>query len=238
MAKRRKVILFLVEGSSELTALVQPFARYYEEKARVEGEALRCDVTTISLFRSAPLKVCKDVKETVRSFVLDVIDTKRLYRWEDLDRVIQIVDLDGAFVPDEAVVENSALSGVWYGAQEIECPDASLMRKRNAVKSAALRKLVASRTLTYRGRSVPYAAYFMSRNLEHALFGVKAELDDAMKRRLAEAFARDCEADPAKLPQTLRDEGVLVPGDYRQTWKYVQQETRSLERGSNLALAL
>lgn len=45
MAKR-KVILFLVEGTGDLTALARPFKTYYENKALVEGEAFYCDVTT------------------------------------------------------------------------------------------------------------------------------------------------------------------------------------------------
>lgn len=124
MAGRKKVILFLVEGESELDALVAPFRRYFKERAQVEDEAF------------------------------------------------------------------------------------------------------------------PYRVFFMSRNLEHALFGISVDADDDMKERLSRAFAEECRKNPRRFEGLLRNPEVCVPGTYEETWGYIQEGVHSLERGTNLGLLL
>lgn len=238
MAKR-KVILFLVEGTSDLTALVQPFAAYFQNRANVEGEAFHCDVTTVSLFpRNATFRVFRDVKETVRGFVLDQIERRHLYRWTDLERMVHVVDLDGAFIPDHCVIQDPAVAGTTYRTDSIVTSNRDAMLLRNDAKRRALHRLVSSGSLTFNRKPVPYQVFFMSRNLEHALFGIERDLDESVKERLSQAFVEKCRLVPSTLPDLLRSQDVHVQGDYDSTWKFIQQGTNSLHRGTNIALLL
>lgn len=240
MAGRKEVILFLVEGTSEQDALVAPFAQHFRERARVEGESFFCDVTTVSMFsKPAPtFTVRSNVRETVRTFVLDQIERKHTYTWRDLAQIVHIVDTDGAFVPDDKVLANEGLDGIAYYSDHIEHPRPSDIVERNHVKARALRTLAFAGELVYRKHAVPYRVFFMSRNLEHALFGVGADVDENMKERLSRAFAEACKRNPQMLEERLRDPEVCVPGTYEETWDYIQEGVRSLERGTNLGLLL
>ncbi|MDN0069533.1 hypothetical protein [Collinsella ihumii] len=240
MAGRKKVILFLVEGESEQDALVAPFRHYFKERTRVEGEAFRCDVTTVSMFpRSArTFTVRANVKETVRGFVLDRIEQRHTYTWEDLALIVHIVDTDGGFISDDRVLANEGLNGIAYHPDHIEHPRPSGIVERNHVKAKALRALAFAGELVYRKHVVPYRVFFMSRNLEHALFGIDADVDDGMKERLSRAFAEACKENPRMLEEWLCDPEVCVPGDYKETRDYIQKGVHSLERGTNLGLLL
>lgn len=240
MAGRKKVILFLVEGTSEQDALVTPFSQYLKEKVRVEGEAFYCDVTTVSMFpKSARTFVVRsNVKETVRTFVLDQIERKHTYTWQDLVQIIHIVDTDGAFIPDDRVLANEDLDSIVYYSDHIEHAHPADIIERNHVKAAAIRTLAFAGELVYRRRAVPYRLFFMSRNLEHALFGIGNNVDDATKERLSRAFAEACRDNPQMLVERLRAPGTRVQGDYKETWGYIQEGVHSLERGTNLALLL
>ena len=95
------------------------------------------------------------------------------------------------------------------------------------------------RELTYKRRRVPYGVYFLSRNLEHALYGLTRDCTNREKRLLSTAFDRKIGRRPQAFARLLRSDAVRVPGDdLDATWEYVQQGTRSLERGSNLFLVL
>lgn len=237
--KTRKVILFLVEGSSELTALIQPFEEYFKRNARVEGEAFFCDVTTVELYGSTSgIQVSSNIKNTVRKYVVELVDRKRLYTWTDLARIIHVVDLDGAFVQDDRVVEQSGIQHIVYKHDSIVCADRERILKRNHVKAKNTISLVRTSALMYGRRSVPYQVYYMSRNLEHALFGIERDLTDEQKERLSRGFADECRKDPDKLVQTLTDSAVLHAMDYRESWEWAQDGTSSLHRGSNLGLVV
>ena len=111
------------------------------------------------------------------------------------------------------------------------------MIDRNERKSAALLELAGMRELKHRKHAVPYRAYFMSRNLEHALYGSVREFSDDEKRQLSAAFGKKYRNDPEGFIELLRSRDVKVPGDtVEETWHYAREGTNSLHRGSNLHL--
>lgn len=172
----------------------------------------------------------------MRQFVIDRIATRHEYEWTDLDRIIHIVDLDGAFIPNERIVEGRC-EGFTYGCDSIIAKNISEVIDRNARKSDAMLELAGTRELKHRKRAVPYSVYFMSRNLEHALYGSAREFSDEEKKRLSAAFGKKYRNDPKGFIELLQSEEVKVPGDtVKETWCYAQQSTNSLHRGSNLHL--
>lgn len=247
MSRERRVVLFLVEGSSEEASLVAPFRRWFASRGGAGGgsmldarsETFYCDVTTVRMFPGdATFSVRSNVRDTVRQFVLDRIDSRHAYEWADIERIVHIVDLDGAFAPESCIRQGSG-RGFVYGEDYIAARKPESVIARNREKAASLRDLVECRELTYKRRRVPYGVYFLSRNLEHALYGLSRDCTNREKRLLSTAFDRKIGQQPQAFARLLQSDAVRVPGDdLDATWDYVQQGTRSLERGSNLFLVL
>mgnify|MGYP000844465358 CR=1 FL=1 len=242
MAREKRVVLILVEGPSDENALLEPMQAALDLAAdgaspEARSLAFHCDVTTVLPFTwETSFTVKERVRDTVRQFVIDRIATRHEYEWTDLDRIIHIVDLDGAFIPNERIVEGRC-EGFTYGCDSIIAKNISEVIDRNARKSDAMLELAGTRELKHRKRAVPYSVYFMSRNLEHALYGSAREFSDEEKKRLSAAFGKKYRNDPKGFIELLQSEEVKVPGDtVKETWCYAQQSTNSLHRGSNLHL--
>lgn len=226
MAEKR-VKLFVVEGLSEETAFAVLFKRLFSSDA-VMFDVVHGDVTT-----------ClggKPARDAVREQVVRHVD-RQVYNWGDIAEIVHLVDTDGAFVPEDLVVEGSEGGGLAYFEDRIETPDPSGIARRNRVKAAALDKLSSIDRITNRGRSVPYRVYYLSRNMEHALHGVVGSLTDRQKEELAHRFQRRYKDDLGGFVAFMRDE-IGTGGDYRETWRHLHDGANSLRRGSNLHLAL
>lgn len=159
MDKEKKVLLFVVEGPTEETALAEALERVFLDD-HVYFDVVHGDLTLAKGGK-------KDVRERVRDEVLSQIGSNRGCGWNDLKRVVQICDADGAFVPDENV-HQADVPQVEYLADAILTASLGSIRRRNAEKSAAMRRLSHVHNLTYKRRSVPYDLYYFSHNMEHA----------------------------------------------------------------------
>ena len=228
MAKEKQVLLFIVEGSTDETAFGLLFERLFANSA-VVFDIVGGDLTT-----DVPLK--GDPREKVRGRVLAQIERKD-YGWKDIKRIVQITDLDGAFVPDEAV-KGSSDGHLRYTEDLILAPCPNDIIERNHVKKNALRKLASIGCLTYRKHAVPFSVYYLSRNMEHALHGLIEDVDVEEKERLARAFQRRYKDDLKGFLRLLGGREIAVPGTYEETWKHAEVGENSLKRGSNLHLAL
>lgn len=242
--KSKGVVLFLVEGPSDETALVGPFKALWGISGgcptiEVESEAFHCDVTTVHLFsHDVDFAVTGHVLRNVNNLIKERIERRHAYGWRDLKRVIHIVDLDGAFIPKSCIRQGTEHRFV-YGDEFIEAIDVSEVARRNDAKAASLRKLISASTIRHGNLRIPYGVYFLSRNLEHALYGLPQDLSDSNKEALSVAFADRYANDPEGFSRLLRSSGVCVPGeDLMETWDYAQRDANSLKRGSNLHLLI
>ncbi len=229
MATEKKVLLFVVEGPTEETALAGIMEDIFATN-RIFFDVVHGDIT-------AQGNGSKKPRERVRDLVITQMGRNKGYGWNDLERIVQICDTDGAFVTDDKVLL-SAGSGIEYTDISILTPNPEGIRRRNCEKADAMRQLSHVHALTYRKKSVPYGLYYFSRNMEHALHGRGETLTDRAKVELANEFRRRFDGDPEGFKRFVGGTDVLVPGDYRQTWDYLEDEAHSLERGSNIALAV
>jgi hypothetical protein len=225
--KTKKVKLFLVEGPSEETALALIFERLFSNDA-VKFDVVHGDVT-VNLNG-------KTVRNAVREQVIRHVRTQN-YSWKDLAEIIHIVDIDGAFIPDDKVVKASEVSAINYGESCIEAPNPGCIVCRNHEKAAALKQLSSISEITYERRGVPYGVYFLSRNMEHALHGEVCNISNEQKERLARKFQREYKNNLNGFVTFMREE-IGIDGDYSETWRYLQEGVNSLRRGSNLHLFL
>ena len=253
-----RIVLLLVEGESDSTLLAPSLERLIA--CHVEGAPFRCDVTVVNQYpvRDTWFTPGKDVRTLVRNRVREHISQKNgAYRKRDVIRIIQVIDLDGAFIPHDRVFEDRLLSHVEYGSDRISVPN----RARHCELMAEKRRNVDSLRGLSNIDNIPYRLFFVSRNLEHAFAADPDVRDLAEKNDLASAraiqFARDPDLFRAMLvlqyaqhlaearfstvnAMTLRQAHTVIEQEgllWNESWKNVlcSNSLLSLHAGSNLA---
>lgn len=222
---RKKVLLFVVEGPTEELALGLILTRLFSAQNEVRFEIMHGDITTQWGIggRVSSDDAAFNVGERLRKSVIDYLgQTSPRLSWRDLGAIVQITDTDSAFVPDE----------------EVSCDEGHRgdILDRNHMKQKSVRRLLGRSSLTYQKRSVPYALYYFSRNMEHALSNREGECSEGEKVDLARAFRQRYKDD---LQGFLDFLDTLLPSRaFAETWEHVFEGANSRKRCSNLRLAL
>ncbi len=86
-------------------------------------------------------------------------------------------------------------------------------------------------------RAIPYRIYYMSCNMDHVLHD-KRNSNDEEKEADAYRFAGRYKGDVMRFLRFMCESDFSVGGDYRDSWKYIEDGFRSLERHSNLCVCL
>lgn len=221
--KRRKIVLIIVEGPSDATALEQFFsARFDPNQVRIK--VVHGDITADE--GSTPSNIVSSVGNLVKSCA-----SKYGFKRQDFLRVIHVADTDGAFIsPDDVVEDRGHLGRPLYGDASIVASPDSRIKERNARKSANLNRLSSIEAVW---RSVPYSIYYMSCNLDHVLYGAPNS-DDETKRRNAVQFAKTYKKNFDGFVKFISNPDIAVAGNYRETWEYIRQGLNSLHRHTNL----
>ena len=88
--------------------------------------------------------------------------------------------MDGAFIPNDAIVEDAAAVDPFYSVTEIRTQKKSGIENRNRRKRECLNRLSSASRIW----GIPYQIYYMSCNLDHALYGKLNSTDDEKKTTL------------------------------------------------------
>ncbi len=218
----KKVELIIVEGPSDEDALGIIFGRLYNPDV-VHVEVVHGDMT--SVYGTRPDNIAKKVEAIVKS-----VARKRKLKMGDFRKVIHLVDTDGAYIPDDAIVEVMGLRSLQYTTDTIYANNKRAICDRNAMKRKNLDTLA---ELTVVCGSVPYSVYYMSSNLDHVLHN-KLNSSNLEKENDAFKFARKYGSNLEAFKIFMCRSQFAVPGDYVDTWEFIKQDRRSLERFSNL----
>lgn len=221
--KSKKVVLFLVEGVSEETALGLPMKNYFETN-EVRFEVVHGDITTMVGVDSG--NIIKHIHTRIASYM-----SKYGYKPSDILRIIHIVDTDGAFIPDNFVVFDEHVS-LDYSEECIRTNSPEHIKTRNENKAKVLFKLFN----TYAINKMKYNVYFNSCNLEHVLVGELRCFTNTEKERIAEDFSDKYCGDLDGFKKFLQ--AVLPKDGYAASWKFVREDRNSLKRYSNISLIL
>lgn len=124
--KRKKVVLVIVEGPSDEEAL-GPVLNNYFDKDRVYIHTHHGDITTEKGNKCSNIisKVNECVKQCMRQYP---------FKRSDFKRIIHVVDMDGAFIPDNAIVEDKDAYKPIYTEEIIRTNHPEGIVKRNAQK--------------------------------------------------------------------------------------------------------
>jgi len=255
MGKRpkRQIILFLVEGKSDREALKIAISEMYEqinEDIEVffpvihdEQKEKGGDITS-SFYKSNGKRewvTPENIEEEIYSqFLCDFFDKEKILP-KDVSEIIQIVDADGAFIPDDKVRTDHKLGrdkSPFYGLEEITCISEEAIQKRNTQKKANLDYLSKLTSIKVKQKTIKYSIYYFSCNLDH-FFHHDANESYRKKINLARQFAYDYIGDAEGFVKFIaRDEDAVREGGYDGSWEYVKQGTNSLHRHTNFNLLL
>ncbi len=219
---RKKIVFVIVEGPSDEEALGVLLNRMYDSNA-VYVQIMHCDITTEPDINSR--NIVAKIGDIVKKYA------GRTFKSKDFSQIIHITDTDGAFIPDDAIVEDSAADKPFYSVTEIRTQRKRGIENRNQKKRECLNRL----TITPHIWNIPYRIFYMSCNLDHALYG-KLNSSDTEKEHDAFAFAKKYMDDIPSFMKYISESDFSVVGSYSQSWQYIREKLHSLERHTNFGL--
>lgn len=222
MAKR-KIIFVIVEGPSDDEALGVLFSKIYD-KDSVYIHIMHGDITTKAGVSSS--NIVSVVGNCVRQYA-----AQNHYRATDFKEIIHIVDMDGAYIPDSAIVEDLEAVNPVYSTTEIHVENPNSIINRNMRKRENINRLKSTGQIW----KLPYKIYYMSCNLDHVLYG-KLNSTDEEKEKDAYQFAKKYRNDIPGFLKYIKESDFAVGPDYKESWEYITQGVRSLERHTNLGI--
>lgn len=227
MAKERsKLVLFIVEGQSEMNALY-PIMKNRFKPDQVMFHLYKGDLTVKNYGQSSPVK-------EIEKILNEVMHKYGLTR-TDIREVIELTDTDGIFIPDEAVIFSEEASHILYTDDGVFTAYPESILERNGKRRKNLAVLTETHELKH---GIPFRVYYLSRNLEHALYGISKGVSDNRKTDLAYEFSDRFGFNYRGLLRYLNQEGVTLGGNYSESWAEIQKGLESVRRHTNLQLVL
>lgn len=227
----KKFILFLVEGKNderEIGAILHsPCFDQYRDKYQIQFLTSGGDVT------SAPKISDGNIQGKLNEILLDFRRNGVPFnniRVNEIQEFVQIVDMDGAFIPNSHIIKGDNNNFV-YTDTSIIAPNVDYAIGRNRKKAEILKKLS---EISQVG-NVPYSVYYASCNMDHVLFDERNPLPK-VKTGCAYRFIEKCSSNPSVLNDCIFRQGIMAEGSYADSWVYIQQECNSLQRHTNINL--
>ena len=220
---RKKIVFVIVEGISEQDALGAILSNIYD-KDTVWVQVLRKDIT--SEYGVTPSNILSKLGDEVRGYA-----NSNSFKKSDFKEIIHIVDMDGAYIPNENVIEDHNASNPVYSLTEIRTADKPGIEVRNKNKRANINKICSCKELW----SVPYSAYYMSCNLDHVLYN-KLNSTDEEKERDSFQFAKRYKEKTEEFLSFICESDFSVTGDLKASWDFIKLDLHSLERYTNFGI--
>lgn len=221
----RRVCLFIVEGISDKIALQNILTKYFSSK-KLRTCVLETDITSDE--NSTP----SNIEQVLTDEICTWLQVSKLTK-QDIYRIIQLTDLDGAFIPDSQVIYNASYKHPYYTEKDIQTAYVQNIPQRNHRKAGNINALLECSTIL----GIPYNLYFMSCNLDHVLYN-RNNVDSSEKLTLAEEFADRFLGSEQEFIDFLKKEGVIDDATYSDSWDKVKQNGNSLQRKTNIDKAI
>lgn len=230
----KKVILFIVEGTTDKSALSGIFSKIIQSE-KIKFLVMRGDITSKEGITRTNIE--KELSEKI----LKQLDIEK-YEVEDLLEIVHLCDTDGAYVGVDFIKQRDDLEKPSYTEECIKARNIGNIERRNDRKknnlerlSGISRKNNGTNNLMLKKIKVPYKLYYFSCNLEHVLHNRLEDFSDKEKRELSEKFEDLYIDDIDGFKAFIKN--VLPPSEYRtyrKTWLFIGKSTNSLKRYSNL----
>ena len=234
----KKLILFIVEGESDKRFLEAILDNYFDP-LKIAFDIIHGDITQDSSFTA----IKGDLNKKIQYWS---VTNPNKYKLTDIKSVIQLVDMDGTYIPPCNVIKNTVNNDTIYLSDRIETVNPDYIINKHKIKSSVLNVLSKLQEITItlenpcikektpRHISLPYRVYYFSRNLEHVLHNNSSNLTDAKKKILSDNFEADYDGNVEKFLQLITP--TSVSGTYEETWDFIKQDNNSLNRFNNVRL--
>lgn len=220
---RKKIVFVIVEGSSDDTAFGVLLNRIYD-KNMVHIEIMHGDITSNLSVNSS--NIVAHIGEVVKAYAKANHYEKSLFT-----EIIHLIDMDGAYIPDGNILEDSSARKPVYSVTNIQTANPNGIVQRNAHKRDNIDKICSCSKVW----TVPYSAYYMSSNLDHVLYGKLNSTDDE-KEEDAYVFVKQYKNNIPGFIEYITDSGFSVSEDFGESWNYIKDELHSLERHTNFGI--
>lgn len=221
----KKVILFIVEGTTDERALGGILNEIFKKDHKISFQILRGDITSDE--KSNPGNIIKKIVKQVNAKCA----VEGLWN-KDILKVVHLVDIDGAYVTEDFIIEDNNVDHIKYTKEEIRTRYVDKTKDRNKRKSEILNLLVKQKFIN---RSIPYEVYYFSCNLEHVLHDIH-DVPDKDKTIFAEEFSERFYKKTDEFIEFLHSKEFMVEGDYISTWEHIRKGKNSLHRHCNFHL--
>lgn len=222
MAKTKKFVLIICEGPTDENALYRIMKGFFAP----------CEIR-FHISHGDPLIQFEEDKNPMNKIREIVNQEKRKYALKDSDiiAVLQITDTDGAFIPEENIIEDPDANKIIYSKDEIITKFPSSILARNKKKKTNVNKLIRQNGIN---EETPYRLYYVSRNIESALYGINDTMSDNRKSNLADDFSDAFGKDWRRFLSYIEKECNPLGRTYEESWDLIKEGTASLERHTNL----
>lgn len=220
---RKKIVFVIVEGPSDEEALGVILNRIYDNNA-VYVHIMHRDITTERGVTAS--NILSKLGAEIRQYAKDNHFEKGHFK-----EIIHIVDMDGAYIPNDNVIADPTAQVPIYSVTDIRTYNKQGIEQRNQQKRSNIDKLCSCKEIW----GVPYRIFYMSCNLDHVLYNKLNSSDEAKE---ADSF-RFAKYYRDKIPAFLTfisGSAFSVMDGYKASWDYIKQDLHSLERHTNLGL--
>lgn len=221
---RKRIVFVIVEGPSDDAALGVILNRLYAKNA-VHVEITHGDITSDISVTSG--NIAAKIGNLIRGFA-----KSNHYKVSDFQEVIHLIDMDGTYIHENAVVKDENAERPFYTITEIRTVNRLQLIERNKRKSEIINRICFMNTVW---GSVPYRAYYMSANLDHVLYNKLNSTDDD-KENDAYAFAKKYKDHLDDFLTFISNSDFSVCDGFKESWEYIKAEKHSLERHTNLGI--
>ncbi|KAA0965628.1 hypothetical protein FQ087_04855 [Sporosarcina sp. ANT_H38] len=225
---KKKVVLLLVEGSCEEVLLYSRLRSLFEQH-NIRFHIQHGDILYDLDRPEEPIKSV--IGNAVIGFMM-----KSKFHSEDIFCVLHIIDMDGCFIPDEAIViDETQKELTLYHEDRISVPHEKQklqIATRNADRSNNINEMKAADKIL--SCEIDYRMYYFSRNLEHVLF---REPNPEKNRKFPEV-ERFIDQLEMPIEDFLRQSMPVIKGlePYSESWERISESTASLQQYSNVPL--
>ncbi len=220
---RKQIVFVIVEGPSDEEALGAILSGIYDKNA-VYIHIVHGDLTTRK--NTATSNIVSKIGIEVRQYA-----NSRHFKKSDFREIIHIVDTDGAYIPDEAIVADEKAEHATYSEREIRTRYKRDLERRNQQKRVNLNILTDCEVIW----GLPYRIFYMSCNLDHVLYN-KLNSSDEEKEADSFHFAKQYRHNIPLFLEYIGHSDFSVTDGYASSWDYIKEGLHSLERHTNLAL--
>ena len=220
---RKKIVLVIVEGPSDEVALGMALSQVYD-KDFIYVHIMHGDITARRGVSSKNIvaKLGNEVTAYAKS---------QHYKASDFKQIIHIVDTDGAYIPDDNIMEKENYLDIRYENDGIYTNNKASVMTRNQQKRDNLYRLRSCGIIW----TIPYSLYYMSCNLDHVLYDKKNSTDKD-KENDAYVFAKKYKGKVESFKEFICKSPFSVTGDYKGSWDYIEKDLNSVNRYTNLCI--